>query len=366
MVYYFDIKMDLEKYLKWESDISRLYHKYYWSKHLKNWLSKNQLMKDIVDQINYPIKAGIFDISRKAIFEVLGAYSCVVPYDPTQYQTIMNTLISPTRKESRIVLINHDNFATMPIFIRELYKHTDRINKEHPENVINIKDHLYVVFWPTIATQSQILSVQAISNGIKTIPSGDDIPGMENIIKSIRLNFIKQLITITKDPNAIIVMAPTGTRDVLYRNSDGTINSILFKNDFWIENTTKLIKNVAESWTKVILVGTNGVWLKRPTAKKVTETNNNRTMADIYLDIKELSSQECISLIEEKKLMSTIAWLVRDHEGNSIAKAIDPIEFDNYKWLPQETEIQEDKYQNYYFKDSLHKKIVRKLYTLLR
>jgi len=62
--------------------------------------------------------------------------------------------------------------------------------------------------------------VQSVSNGLKTIPSGDDIPGIENTIKSIRSNFIKQLFTITKDPNNIVIMAPTGTRDVIQRNSD--------------------------------------------------------------------------------------------------------------------------------------------------
>jgi len=40
--------------------------------------------------------------------------------------------------------------------------------------------------------------------------------------------------------------------------------------------------------------------------KKVTETNNNRTTSDVYIDIQELSSEECLSLIEDKKLMETI------------------------------------------------------------
>lgn len=348
------------------NDQDNLYHNYYWSKNLKNWLSKKQLRKDTVEQTYYPIKAGLFDINRKAIFEVMDAYSCVVPYDPIKYQTVMDWILTPSKKESSLILVNHDNFATMPIIIRELYKHADRINKQNPQNQINLKRNLYVIFWPTISTQSQILSAQAISNGIKTIPSGDDIPGIENIMRSVRLNFIKQLITITKDPNSIILMAPTGTRDVVERNSDGTIKSIIFKNDSWIENTAKLIKNLVELWTKVVLVGTNGVGLKRPTAKKVTETNNNRTMADIYLDIQELSSQESISLIEEKKLMSTIAWLVRDYKWNPIAKVVDSVEFDIYKWLPQQINIEEDKYQNYYFKDDMYKKIVRKLYETLK
>ena len=65
-----------------KNDQDKLYHKYYWSKNLKNWLSERQLRKDNVEQTHYPIKAGIFDINRKAIFEVMDAYSCVIPYDP--------------------------------------------------------------------------------------------------------------------------------------------------------------------------------------------------------------------------------------------------------------------------------------------
>ena len=345
---------------------SDLYHKYYWSKNLKNWLSKKQLRRDVIDQVNYPIKPGIFDITRKAIFEVLDAYSCVVPYDPIKYENIMRAILDPSREEAVNILVNHENFATMLIIIKELYKYASIINKQNASNKINLKKNVYIVFWSTISTQSQIIPVQSVSNGLKTIPSGDDIPGIENTIKSIRSNFIKQLFTITKDPNNIVIMAPTGTRDVIQRNSDWTVNAILFKDDTWIESTAKIIKSLVESWTKIILVWTNGTGLKRPGMKKVTETNNNRTTSDVYIDIQELSSEECLSLIEDKKLMETIGWLVRDHNWNSIAKIVNPTEFDTYKNLPQQIKIQESKYQNYYFQDTIYKKIVRKLYMLFK
>lgn len=358
--------MKKNQHINWESDNSMLYHKYYWQKSLKNWIPRSSLIKDTFDQVSYPIEAGIFDIAKETIFEILDAYSQVVPYDTKKYENVISSILDTAKDNSCIILFNHDNFATMSIFIRELYKHANKINKDTPNKNIDLKQNLHTIVWPTITTQAQVRSLKAISNILKTVPSRDDIPGMETSLKNIKSNFIKQLITTTKLPNQIILMAPTGTRDVLYRNSDGTINSILFQNDEGIINTSRIVKSLAEAWSRVVLVGTNGVWLKRPGAKHLKETDNNRTTADVYIDVQELSPEECISLIEEKKLMSTIAWLVRDHQGNSIAKAIDPIQFDIYKWLPQETEIQEDKYQNYYFKDSLHKKIVRKLYTLLR
>lgn len=358
--------MKKNQYINWELNNSKLYHKYYWQKSLKNWIPRSSLIKDTFDQVSYPIEAGIFDIAKETIFEILDAYSQVVPYDTKKYENVMDSILNTAKDSSCIVLFNHDNFATMSIFIRELYKHANKINKDESNKNIDLKQNLHTIVWPTITTQAQVRSLKAISNILKTVPSRDDIPGMETSLKSIKSSFIKQLITTTKLPNQIILMAPTGTRDVLYRNSDGTINSILFQNDDGITNTARMVKSLAESWTRVILVGTNWVWLKRPGAKHLKETDNNRTPADVYIDVQELSPEESLSLIEEKKLMSTIAWLVRDHKGNPIAKAIDPIEFDIYKWLPQQIDIEKDKYKNYYFKDSLHKRIVRKLYTLLR
>jgi len=104
------------------------------------------LRRDVIDQVNYPIKPGIFDITRKAIFEVLDAYSCVVPYDPIKYENIMRAILDPSREEAVNILVNHENFATMLIIIKELYKYASIINKQNASNKINLKKNVYIVF----------------------------------------------------------------------------------------------------------------------------------------------------------------------------------------------------------------------------
>lgn len=343
------------------------YHDYYRSRSVKNGLSHRQLIKDDLEQVFYPIKPGICNIARKAIFEVMDSYSCVVPNDSERYESVMNSILTPSDDKSCIVLFNHDNFATMTVFINELYKHAHKFpqNNNH-QKPISLKDNLHIVVWPAVTTQTQVRSLQAIINIIKTVPSRDNIPGMEEKFKTMKSNFIKQLLTITQKPNQIILMAPTGTRDILNWNLDGTIKSIMFKNDEGIGQTARLVKSFVENWNKIVLVGTNGTWLKRPGAKDLKHSDNNWTAADIYIDIKEVKTQECLDLIQQKNLMPTVAWLVKDHEGNSIGKVIPPKVFDAYKKKSQQPEIKSDEHQNYYFKDSLRKQCVRKIFTLLK
>lgn len=350
-----------------ELDPFELYHNYYRSRSIKNGLSPKQLVKDNLDQVLYHIKPGIFNIARKALFEVMDAYSCVVPDNSERYRSVMNSILTPSNDKSCIVLFNHDNFATMTIFINELYKYA-RIfpqNNNH-QKPISLKENLHIVVGPAVTTQTQIHSLQAIINIIKTVPSRDTIPWMEKELKKIKSNFVKQLLHKMRTPNQIILMAPTGTRDILDWNHDWTIRSIMFKNDEGITKTAKLIQSFAEQGNKIVLVGTNWTWLKKPWAKDIKHSDNNRTPSDIYIDIKEVDNQECIALIQQKQLMPTVAELVKDHEWNPIGKVIHPDIFDTYKNITQDVDIQEDSHQNYYFQDSLRKQCVRKLFTLLK
>jgi hypothetical protein len=174
------------------------------------------LIKDNVDQILYPIKSGFLDINKKAIFEVLDSHIDVLPYNIKKYESIMKSIVSPNNNgKSKIVLFNHDNFATMVVFIKELYKFA----KEEFDS-INLKKDLNIVVGPAITTQKQIFSLQSLANILKTVPSRDKIDDIENKIKSIRLNFLKQLLSLTKNSDQIVLMAPTGTRDIINWNAD--------------------------------------------------------------------------------------------------------------------------------------------------
>lgn len=341
---------------------SEIYHDYYHSRSLKNWLLPKQLIKDNVDQILYPIKSGFLDINKKAIFEVLDSHIDVLPYNIKKYESIMKSIVSPNNNgKSKIVLFNHDNFATMVAFIKELYKFA----KEEFDS-INLKKDLNIVVGPAITTQKQIFSLQSLANILKTVPSRDKIDDIENKIKSIRLNFLKQLLSLTKNSDQIVLMAPTGTRDIINWNADWTIKSISFQSDDWVEQTIKVIKSLAESEHEIVLVGTNGTSLKNPNIKWLKETDNNRSTWDVFIDIKTISSKEIIDIIDQKKLMDTIAWLVRDKNGNIVWEVISPEDFDVQKNNPQKIDFDNKRQLKNNFKDSIRKKVVRKVYNLLK
>jgi len=349
-----------------EIDESALYHDYYWSRSIQNWIPKKKLIIDNVDQIFYPIKSWIFNIVRKSLFEIMNSYSCVLPNDIDKYESVINSILTPSNDKSCIVLFNHDNFATMAVFIKELYKHVSSLKNKNWINPISLKENMHIIVGPAVTTQKQFHFLNKVINVIKTIPSRDSIPWMDDKLKTIKSDFIRQILNIVEKKNQIILMAPTWTRDVLKWDLDWTINKIIFKNDDGIEKTAQLVKHFAEKWNKIFLVWTNWTWLKRPWVKKVWELNNNRTMSDIYIDIKELDNQECINYIEEKKLMSTIASLVKDHQWNILWEAIEPDDFKILKQDKKQIDVDENGHKNYCFQDSLRKKTVRKLFSLLK
>ncbi|MDD3262574.1 MAG: hypothetical protein PHR61_01900 [Candidatus Absconditabacteria bacterium] len=352
--------------LKQDKNTEHAYHKYYRERSVKNGVPFSKLMKDCLNKTYYPIKSGKYDIAQKSIFEVLNSYTHIVPFDREKYESVMASILTVPEDKSCLILFNHDNFATMTAFIREMYQSAKRLKQNNPERDIDLKKIVHTIVGPAITTQKQIRSINGISNVLKTVPARDNIPEINPKLDGIRLKFIKHFLELSNVGGQIFLMAPTGTRDIINRNNDGTLKSIMFQDDESIPQTTKIIKLFAEKGNKIVLVGTNGAGLKRPGVKRVKERDNNRTTADVYIDSKELTSKECISLIEEKKLMETIASLVRDNQGNSIGQTIDSDLFDMYKCSDQEINIEQNNYQNHHFQDSIRKKIVRKLYELFK
>lgn len=351
---------------KQDKDIEKVYNKYYQERSIKNWVPFSKLIKDSIDKTDYPIKPGRFDLIQKSIFEVLNAYTNIVPIYKEKYESIMESVLTTSDDKSCLIMFNHDNFLTMTVFIRELYEYAKKLKSINPDFDDNLKNKIHTIVGPAITTQKQIRSINWISNVLKTVPARDSIPEIKPKLDWMRIKFIKHFLELSNTWGKIFLMAPTGTRDIIVRNKDWTLKSIMFQNDESISQTTKLIKLFAEKGNKVVLVWTNGAWLKRPWIKKVEERNNNRTYSDVYIDVEEFNSNQIVDIIKENKLMDTIAWLVKDNEWKSIAKTIDSELFDKYKKNYKEVNIEENNYKNHHFKDTTYKKIVRKLYTLLK
>ena len=355
----------MNKKLKHIDQEEKIYHQHYRERSIKNGVQFSQLVKDCINKTYYPIKPWKYNLKQKSIFEVLNAYTHIVPFDKAKYESIMKSILTIPEDKSCLLLFNHDNFATMTAFVKELYDYAKK-EKDNLEQTIDLQKNVHTIVGPAITTQKQIKSLNGISNVLKTVPARDVIPEINKKLDGIRLKFIKQFLDLSNVWWQVFLMAPTGTRDVIRRNDDWTLQSIMFQNDDAITQTTKVIKTFAEKWNKIILIGTNGAWLKRPGVKKLKERDNNWTSADVYVDVQELDLQDSVSLIENKKLMDTIASLVKDKEGNSIAKTIDSDMFDMYKHEDQELIIKQNNYQNHHFQDTVRKKIVRKLYSLLK
>jgi hypothetical protein len=103
--------------------IAKIYNKYYRGKNIKDGLQASKLVRDRIDKISYPIKPGKYNIIQKSLFEILNAYIYPVPFDKERYQSVIDSILTMQKDKSCLILFNHDNFATMTAFIKELYDH---------------------------------------------------------------------------------------------------------------------------------------------------------------------------------------------------------------------------------------------------
>jgi hypothetical protein len=73
------------------------------------------------------------------------------------------------------------------------------MNKNNLNNISIIQKKIHTIVGPYITNQKQIYSLKAISNVLKTVPARDCIPEISKKLDSVRMKFIKQFISLSKE-----------------------------------------------------------------------------------------------------------------------------------------------------------------------
>jgi hypothetical protein len=118
------------------------------------------------------------------------------------------------QNNSLLIATNHATWINFPIIMLALNR------------ALGIsREQIYTVLGPALTTYEQgLYCPMSLGNLLKTVPDtkNGNIPGLEQLISSIRKKFLKQIREIAQQPGNIILMAPAGTRD-LYDPETGQI-----------------------------------------------------------------------------------------------------------------------------------------------
>lgn len=373
--------------------INKIYNTHRRDIHLNNGYKSSSLIDDDINQIHYPQQAGRFSLYQDLVFEMLNSYTSVIPSDKEAYEATMNDIFSALKDKSVMIVTNHATFAWIPVLISELNKYAKKFNKKSiwdtiktiigpafaqqaPKKVI---PSIHTILGPALVTQSQKKVIQAISHLWKTIPvtQQSSIPEFEQMVQEgkmhrnpldrVRVAFLKAFKQKSQEPGNIFIIAPTGTRDTPQRDLYKEIQKIYFESDETLEPSCKMIANFAEKGNPVILAGINEIYAKAP--GETWEKDNSRNPWCTFISTKKLSQEECSELFKEKKIMKTLAGLVKNKYGTSLWQALpaEELKMKKEEVIKHNAEATESEFvfQDLQFHDTLRKIVVRKVFECL-
>ncbi len=262
----FRIESELQK---WNQFIPEYHVPWMTQALLKKWTTEKDLRLDTESQVFYenvqdmkiPISGiDIFDSAFSEIPDALIFRWFVKNMD--QICVLLKQLLDwvmHDKEKDILILSNHATWFNLPLLAHCLHR------------IFGIpKDHIYTIFGPAI-THSQFnrAGILKYSNWSKTVPDTDKAKTWSTQVKSIRIGFLKNTISIVQNENPsnfprVFLLAPSGTTDI--QNPDGTLSlvrpSIV---------TQKLIQEVFSDklWLEVFCIWVNDLdvlpsWRSRP------------------------------------------------------------------------------------------------------
>lgn len=321
-------KDDPEAEKKTEQHIKTLitYNEHYQRQHEQNWMNPNSTIIDDPYQIIYPRNPWLLNWREKTTMQIIYSFANIIWIWKTKewitnnesYEQTMKELFDVLETKSVLIITNHATFVNFPIIIWELEKYAKKFWKHW------ILDKIYTILWPALLTQNQKNYIQSISNLLKTIPDtwNSQIPWIEEEIKRIRKRFLRELSELRKTPWNIFILAPTWTRDLLYRDETekDIINTILFGSDEDLSNSLSIIKSFAKKDWHIVFAWVNETSLKDPS--KVQIWNNDWTPWAVMVSMQYTSPQNTLELFRQKQIMQTLANNVLDINWNPIWKTV--------------------------------------------
>ena len=216
-----------------------------------------------------------------------------------------------------IIIVNHDTFANIPAVIIKIMRTASELWIE------DINEFIHTAIWDLIMCNiQQEALMNTVSNICPTSPATNKIPGWNPIAKQRRKNFTnyleKILLSWNKTGNKgwwhLVIMAPSGTRDVIHRTESGK-PYIFIPDETQPSNKLTLwfVRGLAKQWVPTIAISTNTSDIKKPNSAKWVTANNhemnkwakvimhfNKLYKDDQndqFDITEMSNREVIDVL---------------------------------------------------------------------
>ena len=325
-----------------------IYNIHHHKKLLENWYLINQMRLDILDKVTYPFDA----IQHKNVRRFRDYLNYTLLYqqeDKDHFEQCINLI---KKGNNIIILMNHPTYFTPGIIWGEL----ERINKESEYPIENINQYFYTIVWPALTTNSQWSLWQGSSHILKTHPrtANGTINQIESNQQKAIKKFIDEILRLSQETTIwsywkVFFIAPPWTKDTIAREGNNN-NTIFFGNDDTesVKKTLQLTKIITKKNpnTSILMTWVNESNLKNP--NYVNPLNHER-LQDCFIPIntKLLSYQnieEYYTLIKEKKIMPTIASMIKNINNENIWYAVpqDELEFIK-KELTQKQSIQPSK-----------------------
>ena len=215
--------------------------------------------------------------------------------------------------QKSIIITNHDTFANIPAILIKIIQVAKKLW------IKNINKLITTVIWDLIiCNEEQEAAINSLSNIGPTSPTTNKIKWGNPIARQRRQNFTnylqRSLIPWNNTEKAgklgrLIIMAPSGTRDVIHRTKNGK-TYIFIPDEEQISNklTLPLLRNLEKEWVKIFAISTNTSEIKKPNIDEWVTTNNHQmnSWATVTMHFQELHIQNLSN------------WEIIDHLANHI------------------------------------------------
>ena len=206
-------------------------------------------------------------------------YPDILQMSQDEELALENMLKDLKKGENFVIMVNHDTFANIPAVIIKI------MQKAKELWINDINEFIYTAIWDLIMCNiQQEALMNTVSNICPTSPTTNRIKWGNPIARQRRKNFTnyleKILLSWNKTGNKgwwhLVIMAPSGTRDVIHRTESGK-PYIFIPDETQPSNKITLwfARDLAKQWVKIMAISTNTSEIKKPNPDRWVTANNH-------------------------------------------------------------------------------------------
>lgn len=301
------------------------YNKHFHDIYISRWFEAEDLIEDNPTRIKYPRLSWPWDEIRSTLFWIFEKNAKIKLNDVEKTEEILKNVLEIMNQDKNIMVVtNHATFANIPLFIWRFIEYSKKLWIKLDE------DKITTIVWPAILTHKKYKTLGlSISNFLKTIPvsSNTQSDNLKKWFEELRRRFLRIFMdSLNKEKGNMFLLAPGWTKDYINKSEDWKINKIQFIGDEDLKWSISLVDMARRKWSHILLVGMNDVWILNPQGSEFQKSN-------IPLSLKLFTPEQAKKLIQDKKVMKTIAENVLDEKWNAIWETTSKDKFVKMKTL---------------------------------